>query len=275
MKISRANWSQGLFCLNAVANPVVERPHRGRAQLAAGDQQQIGPFVGPVIDKLIAFEKCVDQLRALVGRLVGEEVLDFFGGGQNAGGIEESAADESGIARSRPRAAMFRLFHFASTKSSMKLLARKLRVSLGGNLIRIRRRQRRVEHAAGIPERDRPPRPMPFILTWPLSSTVATPSLFELNFTQRVTSAVLPSEYFALHLQLLLRRRWRASPASGRLPSATTSLSFGDGGGVPAAIHSAMIAIFERIRLEALAAAVRRSASSACGESGCRRARRD
>ena len=39
--------------------------------------------------------------------------------------------------------------------------------------------------------------PAPFILTRPQSSTVATPSLLELNLTQRVTSSVWPSEYRA------------------------------------------------------------------------------
>ncbi len=37
------------------------------------------------------------QLRALVWRGVGEEALHFFGGGQNAGGIEIGAAQERGI----------------------------------------------------------------------------------------------------------------------------------------------------------------------------------
>ena len=39
--------------------------------------------------------------------------------------------------------------------------------------------------------------PLPFIFTWPKSSTDATPSSLELNFTQRVTSRTRPSEYFA------------------------------------------------------------------------------
>ena len=98
-----------LVLFDAVANPVVEGPHRVRTKLAARDQQQIGPFVGPVVDELVALEKLVDQLRALVRRLVGQEVLDFFGGGQNAGGIQIRAADES---RRRPQTgegAMFRL----------------------------------------------------------------------------------------------------------------------------------------------------------------------
>ena len=94
VKMSRANWSQGLFSLNAVANPVVEGPHRGRTQLAARHEQQVGPFVSPVVDELVALEQRVDQLRALVGRFVGKKLLDFFRGRQDARRIQERAANE-------------------------------------------------------------------------------------------------------------------------------------------------------------------------------------
>ena len=63
----------------AVADPVVEGPHRVRPQLAAGDEQQIRPFIGPIIDELFTFEQPVDHFRALIRRFVGEEGFDVFG----------------------------------------------------------------------------------------------------------------------------------------------------------------------------------------------------
>ena len=45
-----------LVLLYRITNPIVERPHRIRAQLAARNQQQIGPFICPVIDEFIAFK---------------------------------------------------------------------------------------------------------------------------------------------------------------------------------------------------------------------------
>src|SRR6476661_443180 len=82
--------------------------------------------------------------------------------------------------------------------------------------------------------------PEPLTFTFPLSSTLATPSLFELYLTQRVTSAVLLSEYRAVTFNCV-----SAPIASVALAGSTcseiTSLSFEDGGGVPAAIHSEMM----------------------------------
>jgi hypothetical protein len=45
-------------------NKVVIGPHRRRLELARADQQQVGPFVRPVVDKLGRCDQCVDQVRS-------------------------------------------------------------------------------------------------------------------------------------------------------------------------------------------------------------------
>src|SRR5690348_9950002 len=81
--------------------------------------------------------------------------------------------------------------------------------------------------------------PYPFILTWPQSSTVATPSLLELNFTQPVTSAVVPSEYFARTTSCCSASGARAA-AAGKTSRPRIWASPAAGGGAPAAIHSSI-----------------------------------
>jgi hypothetical protein len=86
-----------LVVLDGVADPVVEGPHGGRAEFAGGDEEKVRVFVGPVVGELFAFEETVDESGAFVGACVGEELFGFFGGGEDAGGVEEGAADEDGV----------------------------------------------------------------------------------------------------------------------------------------------------------------------------------
>ena len=51
---------------DVVPNPVVIRPHGGGFQLLALDQQQVGPFVSPVINELRALQQRFDELVALL-----------------------------------------------------------------------------------------------------------------------------------------------------------------------------------------------------------------
>ena len=76
----------------------------------------------------------------------------------------------------------------------MKLRPRKLVVDVGADLVGEGHGEPRIKHAADEYQSVMAASPEPFIFTWPQSSTVATPSLLELNFTQRVTSSVWPSE---------------------------------------------------------------------------------
>ena len=97
--------------------------------------------------------------------------------------------------------------------------------------------------------------PEPFIFTWPQSSTVATPSLLELNFTQRVTSAEWPSEYFA-RTTSCCSASGASTADAGNTSRPRICRSLGDGagraGGDPFFNH----AVFERVLGEALAAAM-------------------
>ena len=67
--------------LHVFANPGVVGLHRGWTELRTVDQEQVGPFVGPVIDEFRAGEERVDQSSAFVSAGVFEERFDFFGGG--------------------------------------------------------------------------------------------------------------------------------------------------------------------------------------------------
>ena len=90
----------------------------GRAQFAAGDQQQIRPFVGPVVDVLVALEQLVDEFRALIRGFIRKKLLDLFGGGQDAGGIQEGPAKKCRIRYLAGRLDV-QAFHFANARSSM------------------------------------------------------------------------------------------------------------------------------------------------------------
>ena len=50
----------GLIILDALANPVVKAPHRIIGKLERRNQQQVVPFVRPVINVLFTFEQCVN-----------------------------------------------------------------------------------------------------------------------------------------------------------------------------------------------------------------------
>ena len=88
---------------DVVADPFVIGPHRRRAQFLARDEQQVAPFVAPVIDELRAREQRFDEPVALVRCGVGEEGARFFRGRQNAAGVEERAANELAIGAARRR----------------------------------------------------------------------------------------------------------------------------------------------------------------------------
>ena len=62
-------------------------------------QQQIRPFVSPVVDKFRSVQQMIDQLVSFILTLIRNKSLNFFRGGQCADLIDIRAADEVGIIR--------------------------------------------------------------------------------------------------------------------------------------------------------------------------------
>jgi len=81
-----------------VAYPIVIRPDGRRFELFGADEQQIGPFIGPVIHKFGTAKQRFDEPVAFGRRFVAQESASFFSRRQNSSGIDVSTADELGIA---------------------------------------------------------------------------------------------------------------------------------------------------------------------------------
>ena len=143
-----------LVVLHRIADPVVERPHGRRVQLAARDQQQVGPLVGPVIHELAratsggpplwpAYRpKCRPENSPLPPR---SEARPRHPGRRAAGRSHRRRAWKAPGAGSSI---------WPTTRSSMKLLPGKLVVDRRADLVGKRHAQPRIEHPRRVPERD-------------------------------------------------------------------------------------------------------------------------
>ena len=142
----------GLVGLHPVADPIVESPHRGRTQLTAGNQQQVGPFVGPIIDEFVLLQEAVDQLGALVFGTVAQEGFHVLGGGQRARSIQVRAADKGRVVRDF-RWRDVQLLQLVDHQIVDVVPAREFDIGVGRHLVGIRNRQTRIQHPARKPER--------------------------------------------------------------------------------------------------------------------------
>ena len=84
-----------------VADPAVVGVDGLRPELRAGDEENVTPFIAPVIDELGAREDELDEPLVLPRRGIGEERPDLFGGREPADRVEEDAADEGGVVAGR------------------------------------------------------------------------------------------------------------------------------------------------------------------------------
>ena len=80
-----------------VADPAVIGIDRLGAELRAGDEKDVTPFIGPVIDELGAGKDKLDEPLVLPRGGVGEERANFLRGRESANRVEEGAADEGGV----------------------------------------------------------------------------------------------------------------------------------------------------------------------------------
>jgi len=84
----------GRVCGDIVANPIVVGPNSGRFQLFGAHEQEVGPFVSPVVNEFGPAEKGFDQRVALRGGFVCQEIASLLTSGENAACVNESAPDE-------------------------------------------------------------------------------------------------------------------------------------------------------------------------------------
>ena len=88
-----------LVLLHALTYEPIEGPHRGGRKPIRGDKEEVGPFIGPVVDELGAGKKPVDELDAFLGVGIDEVGANLVGSRQRSGGVERCPADESRVVR--------------------------------------------------------------------------------------------------------------------------------------------------------------------------------
>ena len=95
---SRTNWSYGLSALNDGDHPVAVAPglgvHQVRLAARLGEPRHVEPVPAPALAEAGRGEQPIDDLREGVGRVVGDERVDFFRGGRQADEVEGHAAEE-------------------------------------------------------------------------------------------------------------------------------------------------------------------------------------
>ena len=138
---------------DAGANPVVVRPHRVRLQAPARDEQQVRPFVGPVVDELRPFEQRIHQARALVGTGIGGERAHLGRRRQDPGGVEIGAPDEFRVRR-QPGRLDVELAQLPQDRV-VEIRARCIGVDRGIDARGKRRSDPRRHQAAQVPGRNR------------------------------------------------------------------------------------------------------------------------
>ena len=89
-----------MLLATACLDPLAKRRGALVAEELAVDLQQVGPFVGPVLDEIRAADQLVDQLVAfdLAGPGVLQELADRFRFGRQAGQVEIDPANEFAVA---------------------------------------------------------------------------------------------------------------------------------------------------------------------------------
>ena len=80
-----------------VADPAVVGVDGLGPELRAGDEENVAPFIAPVIDELGARKEQLDEPLVLPRRGIGEKGPDLLGGREPADRVEEGAADEGGV----------------------------------------------------------------------------------------------------------------------------------------------------------------------------------
>ena len=82
---------------HVVADPLRVGLHGLGFEFRAGDQEQVGPFVGPVVDVFGSSEQSFDQSSPSVGIGVAEKGPCFVGRGEHAERIESGTTQEFGV----------------------------------------------------------------------------------------------------------------------------------------------------------------------------------
>ena len=81
--------------------PGVGAVHVVLVAIALGEADDVEPVAAPLFAVVRRGQQAVDHFLPGVGRFVGEEGVDLFGGGRQAGEVEGGAADERGAAGGR------------------------------------------------------------------------------------------------------------------------------------------------------------------------------
>ena len=140
---------------NPVPDPVVVGPHGGPFQLAAGDQQQVGPLVGPVVHVFGPVQDRIDEPCPPVAARIPEKSAQILPVRQHSERVQVDPSNE-GVVVAQRGGRNPQLAELGQHQVVHPIVAGRLPEELRAQLAFVRHRHPGEGHLAGVPDGDRP-----------------------------------------------------------------------------------------------------------------------